>query len=40
MTGAFYRLDGSHRNAKPLISKKAEQIINGVRSIQSSYWKL
>ncbi len=40
MAGAFYRLDDSHRNVKPLISQKAEQIINSVRSIQSSYWKL
>jgi acetoin utilization deacetylase AcuC-like enzyme len=40
MAGAFYGLDNSRLNVKPLISKKAEQIINSVRSIQSSYWKL
>jgi acetoin utilization deacetylase AcuC-like enzyme len=40
MAGTFYRLHDSRLNIRPLISTKAEQIINSVRSIQSSYWKL
>jgi acetoin utilization deacetylase AcuC-like enzyme len=40
MASTFYRLDGSRQNVKSLVSKKAEQTINSVRNIQSSYWKL
>ncbi len=40
MAGAFYRLGDNRRNVRPQVSKKAEQVINSVRSIQSSYWEL
>lgn len=40
MAGTFYRLNDSRQSAKPGTSKRAEQIINSVKSIQSSYWKL
>jgi len=40
MAGTFYRLNDNRQNVNFRISKKAEQIINSVRSIQSSYWKL
>lgn len=40
MARAFYRLNDRRPSVNPRISKKAEQIINSVRSIQSSYWKL
>jgi len=40
MAHAFYRLDDSRPSSNLRILKKAEQIINSVRSIQSSYWRL
>jgi acetoin utilization deacetylase AcuC-like enzyme len=40
MARAFYSLDDSRPSSNLRTSKKAEQIINSVRNIQSSYWKL
>jgi len=40
MANSPYRLSESWQDVNSRASKKAEQIINSVRSIQSSYWKL
>lgn len=40
MASTFYRFSDSRQNVRSPVSKKAEQIINSVREIQSSYWKL
>lgn len=40
MASVLYRLDDCRQNVNSRSSRKAEQIINSVRSIQSSYWKL
>jgi acetoin utilization deacetylase AcuC-like enzyme len=40
MAGMPYELNENRQDTNPRASKKAEQVINSVRSIQSSYWKL
>jgi acetoin utilization deacetylase AcuC-like enzyme len=40
MARAFYALDDSRPSSNLRTLKKAEQIINSVKNIQSSYWKL
>jgi acetoin utilization deacetylase AcuC-like enzyme len=40
MASTFYRLDDGRPKVDLRTSKRAEQIINSVKSIQSSYWKL
>jgi acetoin utilization deacetylase AcuC-like enzyme len=40
MAGMPYELNENRQDTNPRASRKAEQVINSVRSIQSSYWKL